>query len=66
MTTPVVEAFIEFARRYSHAVRYSDRMGAQGSRDQIDEAISRKQEIEHEVSECLALVRMPSVSGRGG
>jgi hypothetical protein len=58
-TSPVVETFIEFARQYSHAVRHSDRMSAQGNRDQIDDAISRKQEIERQVEEHLALIRTP-------
>lgn len=57
--TPLVEAFIEYARRYSIAVRRSERMGAQGSRDQIDDALAGKQEIEAEVEEHMQLVKRP-------
>jgi hypothetical protein len=62
---PVVEAFIEFARLYSHAVRFSDRMGAQGNRDQRDEALARKQEIEAEVQDHMTLTKTPEFM-RGG
>jgi hypothetical protein len=57
--TPVVEVFRYFASRYSRARRDADRMGAQGNRDQIDDAIGNVQEIENEVGECFVLVRRP-------
>lgn len=57
--TPVVEAFRYFAHRFSRAERKAERMGAQGNRDQIDDAIGDVQEIENEVSECFVLVRRP-------
>lgn len=57
--TPVVEAFRYFAGRYSKARRVADQMGAQGNRDQIDDAIGNVQEIENEVGECFILVRRP-------
>lgn len=58
--SPVVETFVELARRYSHAVRHSDRMAAQGNRNQVEDAISKKQEIEQEVEQHFLLIRAPS------
>jgi hypothetical protein len=57
--TPLVETFIELARRYSIAVRHSDRMAAQGSRDQMDDALAGKQEIEAQVEEHMMLLKRP-------
>lgn len=65
MMPTVVEAFIEFARRYSHAQRRAERMGAQGNRNEIEDAISQKQEIEQEVAECFLLVRAPGARPGG-
>ncbi len=57
--TPAVEAFRWFARRYSRAVRTQERLGAQGNRDQIDEAIGDVQEIENHFAKCFVFVRRP-------
>jgi hypothetical protein len=61
--TPAVEVFRWFARRYSQAVRKQERMGAQGAREQIDEAIGNVQEIGNEFGECFMLLRRPEGMG---
>lgn len=61
--TPAVEAFIHCSRRYEQARRFSDRVGAQGNRAEIENAIAAKQEVEQEISECFVLVRRPPSMG---
>lgn len=60
-----VEAFRELARRYSRCCRRYDRMAAQGSRDQVDEALTKKQELENEFAECFVMRRVPVLEEEG-
>ncbi|HEY2010552.1 MAG TPA: hypothetical protein VGH23_16300 [Rhizomicrobium sp.] len=54
---PVVEAFVELARRYVRAERHYDNMAATGNRDRVDDALSSKQELEEKVCQHFMLVR---------
>jgi len=55
--TPVAEAFVHLANRYSAARRRKDRVEVQGG--DLNAAIAGMQEVEQEASECFILARTP-------
>lgn len=54
-----VEQFIEFARRYSIAVRAHNNAASTGSAG-VDTTLSLKQAIEHEFGTCFVLTSKPN------
>lgn len=57
MSHAALELFRDLARRYSIAQRRSENMARCGRREDVDDAIAAKQEIELDFLDCFQLVR---------
>ena len=61
--TPTFEAFRHFSQIWNRACHRYDHVAAQGNRDEIENALAAKQDVEREVSESFILVRRPENMG---